>query len=200
MTKAQLRDVALQPSLNWIEAGEGDLGKLFVEIIKCKNLPNLDTGVAGDFTDAYVAMVYEDIMVRTDVIYDELSPKFPPWTERAYAFPIQHPASLLFLGVFDRDNIGVDTPIGRIVIDLSNFHANTVYLLDYKLQSNPNMSTEDQRGIITIRLRFEWHDEASVMKRAFQAPPEYRVNVPTHRTFKILKYLCRGEVSSIFAQ
>ena len=73
------------------------------------------TNAKGDFTDSFVAMAFEDNIVRTDVISDELSPRFMPWCQRAFAFSIQHPNSLLFVGVFDYDAIGNHTPIGKSI-------------------------------------------------------------------------------------
>lgn len=121
MTKDEIKREALEPSLKWIQAGidrDGDdkndtVGLLNVEVIQCQGLPNTDTGTMGDFTDSFVAMAFEDNIVRTDVISDELSPRFMPWCQRAFAFSIQHPNSLLCIGVFDYDAIGNHTPIGK---------------------------------------------------------------------------------------
>ena len=49
------------PSTKWVEAGSGSLGRLFVEILSCKDLPNLDAtgGLAmGDYTDPFCSLVY----------------------------------------------------------------------------------------------------------------------------------------------
>lgn len=40
MTKKQLREGALEPSRNWIDAGSGS-DRIFLEIIGCDGLPNL---------------------------------------------------------------------------------------------------------------------------------------------------------------
>lgn len=65
-----------------------------------------------------------------------------PWCNRAFQFNINHPSNLLFIGVFDFDfNIGPLTefdPVGRVVIDLSNFKSNTVYIVSYKLHLDQN--------------------------------------------------------------
>jgi hypothetical protein len=46
----------LMDSREWIDSGTGDIGRLFVEILECKNLPNLDTGgFVGNKTDAFVS-------------------------------------------------------------------------------------------------------------------------------------------------
>ena len=171
----------------------GSIGQLNIEIIQAQDLPNLDSGTLGNFTDAFVAMVFEDNICRTDIIHDELSPRFMPWCQRAFAFSIQHPSSLLFLGAFDYDAIGDNTPIGRAVLDLSNFRGNTVYLLQYKLHSDPNK--HDERGMLTIRLSIEWDSEKKALMKSFSAPPKFRLNVADLKAFRMVRYLCRGKVS-----
>ena len=44
MSEQQLHDESLKDSREWIDSGSGNLGYLFVEIIACDELPNLDTG------------------------------------------------------------------------------------------------------------------------------------------------------------
>lgn len=39
MTHAQIQDEAAKRSTNWLDAGSGDLGKIYLEIIGCDNLP-----------------------------------------------------------------------------------------------------------------------------------------------------------------
>jgi len=176
------------------EDEEDHLGTVYLEILKCDNLPNMDLGIAGDITDAFVAIVFEDNLVRTDVIDDELSPRWLPWTQRAFSFPINRPGSLLFIGVFDKDKYGDHDYIGRIVVNMSNFLDNTVYLLQYTLHSDANKN--DDRGVITIRLRKEFNHKTKkeMLKRSFQAPKKILLNVPSLKSFHLVKYLCRGQV------
>ena len=124
-----------------------------VEILSCDGLPNLDETPAGvpatgDKTDAFVAMLFEDTLVRTDVIFDRLNPRWMPWSMRAFAFPIQHPGSPLILAVFDYDQgpMNAHDPIGRVVINMTNFEAETVYNLSYKLH-NSIMKDGRSRGL-----------------------------------------------------
>lgn len=135
LTVDQLHDEALKPSTKWIEAGYGDLGRAFVEIIGCNGLANMDLGL-NDTTDSFAAIVFEDSLVRTDVIYDCLNPRWMPWSRRAFAFNILHPSSMLFLGVFDYDELDNHDPIGRVGINTSKFQSNTSYLLHYRLRHN----------------------------------------------------------------
>jgi hypothetical protein len=41
MTKEHLREVALQPSKQWVETGYGDYGQVYLEILGCDDLPNM---------------------------------------------------------------------------------------------------------------------------------------------------------------
>lgn len=86
-------------------------------------------------TDAFVACVYEDNFVRTPVIHDSLNPRWMPWSNRAFEFHIQHPSSILMLGVFDYDDGPLDLhdPIGRVVIVPVLFEKDTMYTLKYSL-------------------------------------------------------------------
>ena len=135
----------MKPSTNWVEAGSGGIGKLYVEILGCDSLPNMD-GAAGlnasDKTDAFCCAVFEDCIVNTDVIGNTLNPRWMPWSQRAFAFNVANPSSTLFLGVFDHDpemgagqivargvNGTVHDPVGRVVINTTNFRPGTVYNL-----------------------------------------------------------------------
>jgi hypothetical protein len=102
-------------------------------------------------------------------------------------------ASPLFLGVFDKDILGDHDPVGRIVINLTNFQDHTVYLLNYSLHNNPNQN--DNRGTITVRLRVEWTDKNEKMKRTLENPPrKIFLNVSSLKGFRLVRYLCRGDV------
>ena len=76
-------------STNWIQAGQqqdcsnddgmsgsnssngNSLGRVYMEILECRGLPNTDAGGAvGNKTDAFVSIIYGDIMVQTEVIDD----------------------------------------------------------------------------------------------------------------------------------
>lgn len=120
--------------------GTGGIGKLYLEVIACDKLPNMDTITLNprDKTDAFACIVYEDCIVNTDVIVDSLSPRWMPWCQRAFAFNISHPSSDVFLGLFDHDlelnplhliSSTVHDPIGRLVINVCNFKPGTSYLL-----------------------------------------------------------------------
>ena len=116
-------------------------GLALQEVLSCDDIPDLDFGI-GCHSDVFVAIVFEDKLVRTDVIFDCPSPRWPPWSSRAFVFPIKHPSSVLTIGVFDYDEgpLVSHDPAGRIVIEPSNFDTDTVYTLQYKLQSDAGMN------------------------------------------------------------
>ena len=46
-------------STSWVEVGSGDLGQLYVEILGCSKLPNMDRAMLGQKTDAFASIVFE---------------------------------------------------------------------------------------------------------------------------------------------
>ena len=62
LTEAQIDKMALEPSTNWLEAGSGALGKVYVEILQCDGLPNMDAATLNvrDKTDAFCCLAFED--------------------------------------------------------------------------------------------------------------------------------------------
>ena len=198
MTKTQILDRALHPSYHFVHVGTGTVGKCFVEILGANELPNMDLSVSGDNrTDPFVAMVFEDCMVRTDMLWDELNPRWMPWTMRAFCFHIRHPQSLLLLGVFDYDEPPLEShdAVGRICINLAHFYPDTTYLLHYDLQHDPRFPPHlAGRGQVQLRLRVEWTNEVEMHKLSFTAPPKCILNCKTDKCFQVLRYLKRGPV------
>jgi hypothetical protein len=41
LSKEELSAEAFKPSKKWVEAGVGDVGRIYVEVIGCKDLPNM---------------------------------------------------------------------------------------------------------------------------------------------------------------
>ncbi|CAB9513762.1 expressed unknown protein [Seminavis robusta] len=195
MTALQISQETRKPSLQWADAGSGSVGTLHLEILSCHGLPNVDVGEAvGNLTDSFVCAVFEDVMVQTPVIDDELSPHWMPWTQRAFRIGIVHPSSTLYLGVLDYDlGPGGHEPIGRVAVNLTNFQSNTAYTLKYKLHPTSDLSEREPNGIITIRIRIEYNDEKAALLAARQPTPVFHVNTRKHKTFKVLRYTCFGE-------
>lgn len=195
LTASEIKTESLSPSKQWVECGTGKLGKLYVEVIACHDLPNVDVGEAvGNVTDAFVCLVFEDAMAQTDVIDDELSPHWMPWTQRAFRFGIMHPASVLYLGVFDFDfGLAPHDPLGRIAVNISNFQRDTDYTLKYNLYPSSNVTARSANGSITIRLRVEYADEKEALLAAVRPRPKIHINVQKEKSFKVVRYTCFGE-------
>jgi hypothetical protein len=198
MTRPQIEAEVLKESHYWVEAGSGTLGRLYVEVLYCEGLPNMDVGrFLGNKTDAFVSIVYQDTFVRTDVIDDCLRPRWFPWTQRAFCFRILHSSSQLFLGLFDFDGGPIDDhdPIGRVSVDVSNFRPNTVYTVTYNLYptARMKMAQREGQGTITLRLRVEIDDYRKFLLSSLEPPPEVYVNVKTKRDFRVVKYTCQGK-------
>lgn len=187
----------MKPSTNWIEAGSGKLGKVYLEIIRCDGLPNKDKGLsAGGMTDAFCTVVYEDAIVSTDVINDELDPRWMPWTQRAFVFHMQHPSSQILIGVFDYDSetkLNSHDKIGRVAIDVTNFRAQTEYLLHYDLYNSVLKEDRAKMGKLTVRLRIEWKNYRSVVTSALGMPAFNYINLAQKNDFKTTFFVCSGD-------
>lgn len=193
MTKSKIQQISMEPSRSWVEAAGGatdNYGSIFLEILGCDDLPNMDMELVDGLTDAFVACVFEDNFVRTAVIHDSLNPRWMPWSHRAFEFHIQHPSSILMLGVFDYDDNPLEShdPIGRVVIVPTLFEKETMYTLKYPLYHE-----NESRGTLTVRLRIHWHNAADASKaQSFVRPPRFIINVRTAKAWKTLRYLTRG--------
>ena len=195
LTNQELLAETEAPSHQWVEAGSGKLGKLYLEILSCKDLPNVDVGEAvGNVSDVFVCAVFEDAMVQTPVIDDELSPHWLPWTQRAFVFQMMHPASMLYLAAFDYD-LGVTDheALGRAVVNIANFQADTDYVLQYELYPSTNVTDRTGFGSIKIRLRIEFHNEKEALLAALRPRPKFHINVRREKSLSVLRYTCFGE-------
>lgn len=140
MTTDQIKEEAMKPSTHWVEAGSGSLGKVYIEILSCDGLPNMDRNkISSRTTDAFACAVFEDSLVNTDVIVNSTSPRWMPWCRRAFVFNILHPSSNILLGIFDWDmesspvqmamSVATDVhdPIARVMINVANTVPDTMY-------------------------------------------------------------------------
>lgn len=182
------------PSHKWVEAGSGTLGSLYCEVLSCHDLPNVDVGaMVGNVTDSFVCLVYEDTCSQTECIDDELSPHWLPWTQRAFKFGMMHPASILYIGVFDYDLGTSHEPLGRVAVNVSNLQRNTVHTLKYNLYPSSNVTDRTAVGSITIRLRIDCSDEKAALMAALKPRPKIFVNVKKPKSFAVVRYTCFGE-------
>jgi len=200
LTKEQINDVSKELSYEWIDIGSGTLGKIFVEIIACDNLPNMDVGgVLGNKTDCFVSLVYEDCFAETDIIDDCLSPRWMPWSKRAFIFNTMHTSSQLFLAVFDSDAHPMSSHdlIGRISIDLSNFMSGSTYNLHYNLFPTAVCSPRENKfGTISLRLRIEMEDERALLLSNFALPQSVYVNVHSKKELEVIKQTVEGGIDT----
>lgn len=195
MSSEAISKEAMKPSTSWTEAGSGTLGRLFLEIIKCDDLPNMDTGPSGK-TDAFCCIIYEDSIVNTDVVNDELNPRWMPWSQRAFMVHIQHPSSQVLVGVLDYDSekgINAHDPIGRVSIDITNFRADTDYLLTFDLHKSVLDDERPVVGKLTVRLRIEYDSYREFVKGALALPPFNYLNLAKKTDFKTSFFVCHGE-------
>ena len=158
MTENDLNRNAMIESKKWINFGQDEnhkslFGSLFVEVIKCDGLPNLDLGRAlGNKTDAFVTFVYGNNYGMSDTIDDKLSPRWPSWSRRAFIFHMMNPSQQLHVGVFDYDYESNHDFIGRVTVDLTNLRPRTIYTLDYSLKKSAMIEKhrEESFGTITV--------------------------------------------------
>lgn len=199
MTDSALQEAVLKPSHQWVDIGEGSLGKIYLEILGCDGLPNMDNGAFyGNKTDTFVACVYEDVYGRTDVIDDCLSPRWLPWSNRAFIFRIEHPSSFLNLGIFDfdagSDQLADHDLIGRVSVDLTNMRSGTEYVLSYNICPSARLSERKSNGKLMIRLRMEIPDERKIAMAALYPPPPIYVNTKSKKDFEVIQKTCFGSV------
>ena len=114
----------------------------------------MDAGEAmGNYTDAFVCAAFEDSLVQTDVIDDELSPMWMPWSQRAFVFHIRHALSPLYVSVMNYDILGRHEGFGRATINLNHFESNMVYTIKYTLYTSSNTWDRDSAWTIITCLR-----------------------------------------------
>ncbi|CAJ1945511.1 unnamed protein product [Cylindrotheca closterium] len=198
MTKQEIKDKAMLPSKRWAEVGKGSYGAIYLELLGCDDLPNMD--LIDGVTDTFAAIVFEDSFVRSCVIHDSLSPRWMPWSNRAFKFNVTHPSSVLRLGIFDFDDVPLDVPqidghdpISRIELFPNQFEHNTVYTLQYPLFRG--VSGDERCGKLSIRLRVQWFDPSAVNAAlSFVTPPRFYINTETEHSWRLVRYVIRGEV------
>lgn len=196
MNYFEIESEVMEPSKEWIMAGSGSLGKLYVEVLQCDDLPNLDFSITGrNKTDPFACLVFEDAIGHTDVLNDLLSPRWMPWTQRAFVFNIMNPNSQLFIGVFDFDTADPNHDVvGRATCNVTNFHPDTIYTVKYNLHSVINFE-KTVRGNITLRIRVEWNDPRKALLSGYSLSrePEF-ISVSKKAFFRTVSFTLTEEV------
>lgn len=221
MSEKELADAVMQTSRDWIDSGTGDLGKVHLEILECIDLPNLDVGgFLGNKTDAFVAVVYGDACksvfvqkgcrslllyshkpvafnnnpdVITDTIDDCLSPRWLPWSQRAFTFRIAHPSTRINVAVLDYDpGLADHDLIGRISIALTNLQKDTEYVLSFNLYPSAQIEGRKKKGVIRVRVRKEIPDERLHAMTGIEPPISCHINVKSMKEFRVVRKACIG--------
>jgi C2 domain len=219
LTRDEIQHEALKPSTVWHSARGGGgggrrgglgsgtdaapcsfYGTIRLEVLGCDRLPRLDL---TDKSDPFGAVLYENNLLRTDVIWNCQSPRWMPWSARAFELPVRHPHSLLFVAVFDYDAspvidssvVNAHDPVGRIVLHPGQFEPNVTHVLSYPLDGHGDgQPTAAKAATVKIRLRVEWDGGGTVPPVALVAPPRYVLHVEFDRSFQVLRYLARGSL------
>lgn len=193
LTKDQMNETCKLPSQNWTVAGSGELGELYLEILSCDDLPNLDIGLPRNKTDAFANIVFEDAIMSTEVVRDTLNPRFMPWTRRAFKLNVHDLNSRLYIGVFDHDFRGLKyDPIGRVAIPLHRFTPGTVYNLSYDLYDSSEVTKRHVRGQINIRMSIKWKGQRSLFFNSLTSQEEFTVNFESKRDYDHAEYTVQG--------
>ena len=76
LSKKELETEMFKPSTNWTEVGYAgrsnsqSLGKVYLEILRCQDLPNVDVGESvGNLTDSFACVVFEDSMGKVSSFF-----------------------------------------------------------------------------------------------------------------------------------
>eukprot|EP00934_Nitzschia_sp_Nitz4_P008182 Nitzschia sp. Nitz4//scaffold92_size79448//72925//76351//NITZ4_005405-RA/size79448-augustus-gene-0.27-mRNA-1//1//CDS//3329560228//8172//frame0 len=196
ISELELKAKTSLPSTKWVQAGSkaSSYGRLYLEILSAHGLPNVDVGGSvGNETDAFCAAVYGDSMVQTDVIFDELSPHWPCWSQRAFAFHMQHPSQVLYIAVFGFKRTPLPhAAIGRFEVNPLHFRNGTTYHLEYSLCGQSHSSERQSRGTLRIRVRVEV-DERKALLAALNIPPPVYVNTVKKKSMGVARYTACGE-------
>ena len=202
-TRRQIEVEAKKPSQEWIEAGSGTVGKYYLEILGCDGLPNMDVPAGSNKSDPFVCIAFEDCVVNSDVINNCLSPRWMPWTRRAFIFNVMHPSSQFQIAVLDHDGTVLGNPklqhskLGRCVVNPTNTRPNTMYTLRYNLSSSDEVDRK-VLGQITFRLRFESSNERQFLFAMFQMRTHYDLSTNSKTESTTTKYALTNDVSFDF--
>lgn len=194
MTPTQIEQSSKQHSRAWTLSGSGSIGKVYLEVLGCDSLP---MRINEHTINSFVCIVYEDSVVNTDVIWDCLSPRWMPWSQRAFVLKMMHPSSQLFMGVFNKNNKlpgNCNEPLGRIIVNLTNLRPNAIHTLTYYLRNEDQK--ENSRGSITIRLRITLEDERAALLSGFWTTEDhYYVSTVDKSDFKCASYVLTNDPS-----
>lgn len=196
LSEKQIQAEVKKPSRDWIEAGSGNVGKFYLEILGCDGLPNLDMSVSGrNKSDPFVCICYEDCVVNTDVINDCLAPRWMPWTQRAFVFNVMHPSSQFYIAVMDHEEVkGQHDKIGRCIVNPTNLRPNIMYSMRYNLVNSDEVNRKT-RGKIFFRIRFESPTERQYLLSTLQFRTNYYVSTNAYADSNTMSVALTNDVS-----
>jgi hypothetical protein len=143
-----------------------------------------------------VSLVYEENVGRTDIIDDSTSPRWMPWSKRAFIFRMIHCSSQLFVGVFDFDENLNPTDdhdlVGRTSVELANLRRDTTYTLRFNLFKTAHMAKRDLRGSITLRIRIEVENDRLLLASVLHPPPPMYLNLRKRKDYRVVRQTCFG--------
>lgn len=199
MPENQIQAESKKASQEWIEAGSGNVGKFYLEILGCDGLPNLDISVAGrNKSDPFVLIAFEDCVVNTDVINDCLAPRWMPWTRRAFVFNVMHPSSQFYIAVMDYEGVkSRHDKIGRVIVNPTNLRPDTMYTMRYSLLDSDEIDRKST-GKIMFRLRFETPTNRQFLLSTFQLRNEYHVSTTGRADSQTMRFALTNDVSFCF--
>jgi len=193
MTKKEIDAELYKPSIKWNHSGSGQLAIIYLEILQCNGLPNVDIGKSfGNKTDAFVKLAYEDCIRQTDVVKDFLSPRWMPWTNRAFTLRMVHPSSQLFLGVHNANVIFFPDFIGQTVVDIKKLRPETEYVLDYDLFDSLVNPARKKMGTIKIRVRIRVDNQRAVVLASLSIPDPSYLNESEISDFRVTQNTIKG--------
>ena len=111
----------------------------------------LQIGTAlGKKTDAFVGIIVDNHFAITSTINNCLSPIWPPFTRRAFEFPIISTSRAVHIGVFDSDEGDVtgglsNDFIAKALVDLSSVRSGVEYTVVFKLFDSTTFTTQERR-------------------------------------------------------
>lgn len=199
LSEADIERICKEPTRHYLHLGSGKTAKIYLEILGCDDLPNLETVSAfGNKTDSFVKIVHEDMVCQTDIIDDHSSPRWLPWTKRGFVFHTSYPSSVINLGVFDFDPglplLTSHDLVGRASVDLTNFRPGTEYELHYDLHNTSTAENRQKEGVIKIRLRIEIEDPRKYLLAGLAMPPTTHVNSKDRKDFACVNQCIHGGV------
>jgi C2 domain/PH domain/Integral peroxisomal membrane peroxin len=131
---------------------ESFVGLLRINVLQAYNVLDADTGGSSD---PYAVIIFEEHLYRTQTIPETL---YPVWRE-SFAMKSRGQSPLLFVGVFDEDELTKDDFLGMVCINLAKLPRNELVDGWFPLQPRPGSfarSDHDVRGEIHLQIRYSY--------------------------------------------